>query len=222
MSRIVSKIIDVSVAVRDGIPIYDGNPPLSLEWAMSIERGDQVNLTRLSEGVHTGTHVDAPFHFIPGGKKIDELEMGSFFCNVQVVRTRRKSVTPGVLAGKRIAKGDGVLFRTSNSGLYGRPFTRDFVFIEGETADELVRMHVPIVGLDYLSVEKFGSHDAPVHNKLLGADIPIIEGLCLTGVKEGRYTLAVFPIRLQGREAAPARAVLFSPPLASSITLNGR
>ncbi len=222
MSRIASRIIDVSVAVRDGMPIYDGNPPLSMEWAMSIERGDQVNLTRLSEGVHTGTHVDAPFHFIQSGRKIDELEMTSFFCNVRVIETRRKSITPGVLKGKRIRKGDGVLFRTSNSRLYGKPFTKDFVFIEGETADMLVRMRVPIVGLDYLSVEKFGSHDAPVHNVLLGASIPIIEGLCLSGVKEGRYTLAVFPIRLQGREAAPARAVLFSPPLASSIRLNER
>jgi arylformamidase len=221
MSRIVSKIIDVSVSVREGMPIYDGNPPLSMEWAMSIERGDQVNLTRLSEGVHTGTHVDAPFHFIPGGRKIDELEMGSFFCNVQVIETRRKSVTPDVLKKKRIRKGDGVLFRTSNSKLYGKPFTKDFVFIEGETAELLADMRVPIVGLDYLSVERFGSHDAPVHNKLLSADIPIIEGLCLSGVKEGRYTLAVFPIRLHAREAAPARAVLFSPPLASSISLTG-
>ncbi len=222
MSRIVSKIIDVSVSVRDGMPIYDGNPPLSMEWAMSIERGDQVNLTRLSEGVHTGTHVDAPFHFIQSGRKIDELEMGSFFCNVQVIETRKKSVTPDVLKKKRIRKGDGVLFRTSNSKLYGEPFTKDFVFIEGETAELLADMHVPIVGLDYLSVERFGSHDAPVHNKLLSANIPIIEGLCLSGVKGGRYTLAVFPIRLHGREAAPARAVLFSPPLASSISLTGQ
>ncbi len=222
MSRMASKIIDVSVAVRDGMPIYDGNPALSMEWAMSIERGDQVNLTRLSEGVHTGTHVDAPYHFIPGGRKIDELPISSFFCNVQLIETRRRTVTPDVLKRKRVRKGDGVLFRTTNSRLYDRPFTKDFVFIEGETADLLVRMRVPVVGLDYLSVEKFGSHDAPVHNTLLGANIPIVEGLCLSGVREGRYTFAVFPIRLEGREAAPARAVLFSPPLASSIKLTER
>ena len=206
-------MIDVSVSLREGMPIYEGNPPFQVSWALSKKRGDQVNLTELREGVHSGTHVDAPYHFIEEGKKIDELPLRSFFVNAQLIECRKRSVGPEVLRGRRLRKGEGVLFKTRNSSLYGQGFTRDFVYLEGELAERLVEAGVSIVGLDYLSVEAFGSHDAPVHNKLLAHDIPIIEGLCFTGVRPGRYTLASFPLKLAGREAGPTRAVLFSPPL---------
>ncbi len=207
------RIIDVSVALTEGMPIYEGNPPFSVSWAMSKRRGDQVNLTELREGVHTGTHVDAPYHFIEEGKKIDALPLTDFFVSAHVIECRGKTVGERVLSGKRIRKGEGVLFKTRNSAMYDMPFTRDFVYLEGGVAERLVELGVSVVGLDYLSVEAFGSHDAPVHNTLLSHNIPIIEGLCFKGVKAGRYTLAAFPLRLAGREAAPARAVLFSPPL---------
>lgn len=206
------KIMDVSVPLVEGMPIYEGNPPFSVRWAMSKSRGDQVNLTELTEGVHTGTHIDAPYHFIEGGKKIDELPLGTFFVRAHLVETRRRTVGTEVIDGVRIRKGDGVLFKTRNSSMYGGPFTKDFVYLEGELAEELVKAGASIVGIDYLSVEAFGSHDAPVHNTLLSRNIPIIEGLCFKGVKPGTYTLAAFPLRLTGREAAPARAVLFTPP----------
>lgn len=208
-----SKIIDVSVELREGMPIYEGNPPFSVKWAMSRSRGDAVNLTELTEGVHSGTHIDAPYHFIDGGKKITDLPLTDFFVQAHVVESRGRTVGPEALRGKRIRKGEGVLFKTRNSGLYNRPFTREFTYPTAELAERLVDIGVSIVGIDYLSIEAFGSHDAPVHNTLLSHDIPIIEGLCFRGVRPGRYTLASFPLRLQGREAAPARAVLFSPPL---------
>lgn len=207
------RIIDVSVSLREGMPIYEGNPPFSVSWAMSKSRGDAVNLTELREGVHTGTHIDAPYHFIEGGRRIDELPLGSFLVDAHVIESGRKTLGPDVLDGLKVTRGDGVLFKTRNSSLYGKPFTRDFVYLEGALAERLVRMGVSIVGIDYLSVEAFGSHDAPVHNTLLSSNIPIIEGLCFKGVSPGRYTLCAFPLKLAGREAAPARAVLFSPPL---------
>lgn len=207
-------MIDVSVANREGMPIYEGNPPYSVSWAMKKSRGDGVNLTELREGVHTGTHVDAPYHFIEKGKKIDALPLENFFVNAQLVECRKSTVGAEVLKGVRVRKGEGVLFKTRNSSMYNRPFTRKFVYLEGELAERLVELGVSIVGIDYLSVEAFGSHDAPVHNTLLSHDIPIIEGLCFKGVRTGRYTLAAFPLRLAGREAAPTRAVLFRPPFA--------
>lgn len=217
MKKIVSRMIDISVPMNEHTPIYEGNPPFSVSWAMSISSGDQVNLSELHEGVHTGTHIDAPLHFLERGSSIDRVPLRHFFCNVQVVRTKRGTITPSVLEKVKPMRTEGILFRTSNSGLYGKPFTRDFVFIEGDTARMLARARVPIVGIDYLSVERFGSKEAPAHHILLGAGIPILEGINLGGVRPGRYTLAVFPLRLEGREAAPARAVLFDPPLASVI-----
>jgi arylformamidase len=213
------RIIDISAAVSERIPIYEGNPPLSMTWAMSLSAGDAVNLTEIREGVHTGTHIDAPLHFIRGGTAIDRVELRHFFCNVRVLETRGRTVGPRTLRGKAIRAGDGVLFKTTNSLLYDRAFTRDFVYLEAETADVLAEMRVPVVGIDYLSVEKFGSAAAPVHNTLLRQGIPIIEGLRLKGVRPGRYTLCAMPVRLEGREAAPARAVLFDPPLADVINV---
>ncbi|MBX8643012.1 MAG: cyclase family protein [Thermoplasmata archaeon] len=219
MNDISSRIIDISAAVSERIPIYEGNPPLSMTWAMSLASGDGVNLTEIHEGVHTGTHIDAPLHFIKGGSTIDLVPPKHFFCNVQVVETRGRTVRPAALKGKAIRDGDGVLFKTSNSLLYDRKFTRNFVYLEAETAERLVEMRVPVVGIDYLSVEKFGSAAAPVHHTLLREGIPIIEGLTLKGVKPGRYTLSAMPVKLKGREAAPARAVLFDPPLADVINI---
>ncbi len=211
------RIMDVSVALKEGMPIYEGNPPFQVSWAMSRANGDAVNLTELREGVHTGTHVDAPYHFIDGGMKIDRLPLEDFFVNVHLIECRGKTVGAEVLRGRRVRAGEGVLFKTRNSSLYGRPFTREFVYLEGSLAEKLVEKGVSVVGIDYLSVEAFGSHDAPVHNTLLSHNIPIIEGLCFRGVKPGRYTLAAFPLRLEGREAAPTRAVLFSPPFSQPL-----
>ena len=219
MNEISSRIIDISAAVSERIPIYEGNPPLSMTWAMSLASGDGVNLTEIHEGVHTGTHIDAPLHFIDGGTTIDLVSPRHFFCNVQVVETRGRTIRPDVFRRKAIRDGDGVLFKTSNSLLYGRKFTRHFVYLEAETAERLVEMRVPVVGIDYLSVEKFGSTAAPVHHTLLREGIPIIEGLVLKGVKPGRYTLSAMPVKLEGREAAPARAVLFDPPLANVLNI---
>ncbi len=206
-------IIDVSVALREGMPIFEGNPPFQVTWAMSKKRGDQVNLTELREGVHTGTHIDAPYHFIESGKRIDQLPLSSFLTQVHLIESRRRTLDEGVIRGRGIRKGEGVLFKTANSSMYVRPFTRDFVYLEGGLASALADIGVSLVGIDYLSVEAFGSHDAPVHNTLLSRNIPIIEGLCFKGVRPGRYTLAAFPLRLEGREAAPTRAVLISPRL---------
>ncbi|MEM3851862.1 MAG: cyclase family protein [Methanomassiliicoccales archaeon] len=207
------KLIDISVSVNEAIPIYKGNPAYEAQWAMRISHGDQVNLTCISEGVHTGTHIDAPYHFIEGGKKIDELPLSSFIANVSVLRCRSKSIGLADVKRLRIRKGEGVLFRTKNSECYNEPFREDFVYLEGEAAAWLAAKGVSIVGIDYLSIDKYNSPDAPSHHALLSRNIPIVEGLNLRRVAEGKYTFVCFPVRLEGREAAPARAILISPPL---------
>lgn len=207
------KIIDISVPLNEHVPIFEGNPPFSVRWAMRISDGDQVNLTELREGVHTGTHIDAPKHFIDKGRTIDRIPLSRFISDVHVLHCRGKSISERDLERVALRQNDGVLFRTSNSMKYGLPFFHDFVYLEEGAARELVRMKPSVVGIDYLSIEKFGSETAPAHNILLSHNIPIIEGLCLKGVREGRYTLISLPLYLQGREAAPARAVLIDPPL---------
>jgi len=214
------KIIDISVPMHEGMPIYEGNPPFTARWAMSIEHGDNVNLTEMDEGVHSGTHIDAPYHFIEGGRKIDELPLTLFFLNVHVVECTQQVISSGLIQSVEMKWGEGIIFKTSNSSLYDRPFTRNFVYVDEEGARALVQKGAAVVGIDYLSIEQFGSPTSPAHHTLLSREIPIIEGLCLAGVEEGKYTLAVFPIRLRGREAAPARAVLFQPAIDDIIELS--
>jgi arylformamidase len=207
------RIIDISVGLDESTPIYEGNPPLALSWAMRIADGDQVNLSSISMGAHTGTHIDAPYHFIEKGRKIDAMPLNSFILNAQVLHCRGKSIGVQDIQRLSIRRGEGVLFKTSNSSLYSKKFTRDFVYLEGRAAEELVKLRPGIVGIDYLSIEQFGSSEAPAHHTLLSHNIPILEGAKLRAVKEGKYTLIALPVKFTEREAAPARAVLLDPPL---------
>jgi len=208
------KLIDVTVPIRDAMAVYRANPPVRIRPAMTL-RKDGVNLSELCLGSHTGTHVDAPSHFIKGGKGIDRVELERFLGPAYVADLRR--VEGGIsaldLAEARIPPASRrVLLRTSNSRWWhpARAFRTDFVYLAPDGADWLVERGVQLVGIDYLSIEGYGVPGAPTHKRLLGAGIPILEGLDLFNVRPGRWQMAAFPLRIKDGDAGGTRAVLWN------------
>jgi arylformamidase len=209
------KIYDVSVPVHEGMPTWPSDPGLSLEFASSFAKGGHSNVTRIAMGAHTGTHMDAPMHFEPDGYGIERLAL-----DVLIGPCRVFDLTgiDGPIDRRALQKCDlrGVtraLFKTRNSDLWARDvheFDRDFIAVVAGGAEYLVRHGVKLVGVDYLSIEPYGSKDHPVHHMLLRADVVIIEGLNLSEVPAGDYELIALPVKLKGRDGAPARVVLRS------------
>jgi arylformamidase len=196
------EIFDVSVPIRPGMVTYPGDPQVFMERVVSIEHGDTANLTRLDFGVHTGTHVDAPVHFIDEGVGVDALPLAVFLgpCLVVDATGVDREIGPELVP----AGADRVLFKTRNSALWDNDgFEEGFVRIGVAAARRLVDESVRLVGIDYLSVG-----EPETHETLLGAGIAAIEGLDLRGIEPGPYQLACLPLRLVDSDGAPARAVL--------------
>jgi len=199
-------LLDVSVVVTPGMPIWEGDPGLTLERVMSIADGALANVSELCCGVHTGTHVDAPNHFIEGAPGVESLDLSALIGPASVIEIPRASpaIDVSALVGVQLAGIERVLFRTRNSELWQRPgFQRDHIVIAPEAARLLVSSGVRLVGIDYLSV---GSPET--HRILLGAGVVCLEGLDLQGVEPGRYDLFCGPLRLDGADGAPARVLL--------------
>jgi len=206
-------IFDISIGIDENLPLWPGDPELRLQWAANIEQGDLVNLTELSMGIHTGTHIDAPLHFLPNGKPIDSLSLNVFVGEAQVVAIPQdvNLITVDILQDVCEIIAARILFKTKNSQLWETSkFQQDYVALEASAAQWLVDQGVQLVGIDYLSIAPF-KDPAPTHEILLSNDVVIIESLDLRLVKPGIYTLICLPLKLVGREAAPARAILLSP-----------
>ena len=196
------EIFDVSVPIRPGMITYPGDPQVHMERVVSIEHGDVANLSRLDFGVHSGTHVDAPLHFIDQSAGADALPLDVFLGPCEVVdATGADSEIGPEAVPEGVAR---VLFKTRNSDLWGRTdFDESFVRIGVPAAQRLVERGVRLVGVDYLSVG-----EPEIHRTLLGAGIAAIEGLDLRGIEPGSYRLACLPLRIVDSDGAPARAVL--------------
>jgi arylformamidase len=201
---------DVSVKVRAGMHVYPGDPLPALTRVRAIANGDPANLTHLSLGAHTGTHLDAPAHFIDGAPTLEQIPLDRMVGEATVLDLRgRSAIDAAVLHQHGIRAGDIVLFKTDNSALWERPgFQEGFTYLTRDAAEYLVERHVKTIGIDYLSIEQFGSSTFEAHKILLGRGVLIIEGLDLRAVGPGSYLLVCLPLRLQGVDGAPARAVL--------------
>ncbi|MCL4515006.1 MAG: cyclase family protein [Firmicutes bacterium] len=211
-TRARARAIDVTVAIEPGMPVFPGDPPVQLRPALRIAAGDVANVSFIYFGSHTGTHVDPPCHFIEGGKTVDELDVEMLLGPAYVCDCRKAGgqVTAKDLAQAGIPAGASrVLIRTRNSELWGRGFTPDFTELSSAAADWLVERGFRLVGFDYLSVERGEDRNYPVHRKLLGDGVIILEGLNLAAVAPGRmYQMACLPLRIKGGDGAPARVVL--------------
>ena len=202
--------IDVSVAIRDGMPHWPDNPPVVVEKTMDMAHGDAANVSKIAFGVHTGTHMDAPCHFTPGAASIDQMpfEAGVGPARVIAIRDPRR-ITVAELEPYDIGAGERILFKTTNSSHAWRDakFVEDAVYITPEAARWLAAKKVRTIGIDYLSVGGFAAHNGvAVHEPLLAAGVAIIEGLDLAEVPPGPCDLICLPIKLAGGDGAPARA----------------
>ncbi len=203
---------DISVGVSPEIPVWPGDPPVVLERVKSLENGDEANISRIQSGVHVGTHIDAPIHFVEGGATVDAIPLKSLLGRAYVVDLRKADVLDAAaLESARIPpRTRRLLFKTRNSELWTSgesSFQRDFVAVDASGAEWLVKKGVKLVGVDYLSVAPFND-GGPTHRILLEAGVVVVEGLNLARVSKGRYTLYCLPVKLMGSDGAPARAVL--------------
>jgi len=203
--------IDVSVTLKTGMVSWPGDPPARISHALGMERGDRCTVSLLEMGAHTGTHMDAPAHFVRGGIGIDHMPLDAAMGPARVIPIRdRESIKPGELARHSIRRGERVLFRTHNSDHCwdADGFVEDFVYISAAAARYLAERQVRLVGVDYLSVGGFRADGVETHRALLEAGIWIIEGLNLKSVRPGRVQLLCLPLKILEGDGAPARALV--------------
>ncbi len=211
--HITANWIDVSVPLYTGMAHWPDNPPVEIDYAMSLERGDGANVSNILMGAHTGTHMDAPLHFLKDGASIDQMPLSATMGRARIIEiSDTESIKPAELEPHNIQLGERILFKTLNSqrAWQGDEFVKDFVYISKEAAAYLAKLQIQTVGVDYLSVGGFYKDGQETHHALLGAGIWIIEGLNLSQVRAGEYDLICLPLKMQGREGAPARAVVRS------------
>lgn len=209
-------IYDISVTISSNLPIWPGDPSPELTVYESIEKGALYNATRIHSGVHLGTHVDAPRHFINDGRTVDQLplEVLTGPCYVTQLPDGVEAITAEVLERTEISSEmKRILFGTRNSHLWARGernFQKDFVAVTEDGAEWLVERGVQLVGVDYLSVAPY-SDPIPTHLVLLKAGVVVVEGLNLSNVMRGFYDLYCLPLKIAGCDGAPARAILIQP-----------
>ncbi len=220
-------IYDISVPISASTPVFPGDPAIEITAATSIARGDVANVTSLNFGAHTATHVDAPTHFIEEGRHVKDLSLDTLIGAAHVVEIPMDAHAVTLEHVRALVPRDAVrvLFKTRNSTFWqplinavndgtndetAARFHEDFTYIEPEAAIELVKRKVILVGLDYLSVERFHAGTFGTHEALLRAEVVIIEGLNLAGVASGEYELICLPLKIAGGngDGAPARVVL--------------
>jgi arylformamidase len=205
------QIFDISVSIRPGMIVYDGDPDVYLERVKTIAGGASANVSKIDFGVHTGTHVDAPGHFIDGAAGVETLPLDALVGPVYIVDATgiAGNIDAAVLATLHVpADATRLIFKTTNSALWDRDgFSADFYALTGDAAKALVARGVRLVGIDYLSIGPKGNGVA-THVALLEAGVVIVEGLDLRGIEPGAYDLACLPLKIVGSDGAPARAVL--------------
>lgn len=194
-------------------PIYLGDAPMKFDFLKDMRKGDPLTLSAYSLGAHSGTHVDAPMHFVRDGASIDRVPLDPFIgpaCVIDIADSVQ-AIDAGELSRHDWKGAQRVLFRTRSSvrgWMSSATFHRDFTYIAPDAARILADAGVKLVGIDYISAEQFGAPAPMTHRILLGRGIPIVEGLALAGVGAGEYDAIILPMKVGGHEAAPARAVL--------------
>lgn len=206
--------IDVTATLDPSTtPVYEGDAPMTFSFLKDMRKGDLFTLSAYSLGAHSGTHVDAPMHFVAGGASIDQIPLDRLIGPARVIEIADdvQAIDAAELAKHDWRGAPRILFRTRSSirGWMTQPnFHRDFAYIAPDAAQLLADANVQLIGIDYLSAEQFAAPAPRAHQILLGKGIPIVEGLSLVLVRAGDYDLVVLPMKVGGHEGAPARAVL--------------
>jgi len=203
-------LYDISIPVNNATVTWPTDPPLRLHPVMRMAEGAILNLTKFEACVHVGTHFDAPFHFIADGARSDEVPLEAFLGPVFVAEIGDvPAIERRHLERLPLKDIERLLFKTRNSALLKEPvFRQDFTYLNGEAAKYLAAFPIRLVGIDYLSIDQYGTESFPAHHALLGRGMAIVEGVDLTGITEGWYELLCLPMKLAGVDGAPVRAVL--------------
>lgn len=205
------KVHDITVPLRAGMPTYAGEPGPKLEFPKKLSKGDSATVSVLSLGSHTGTHVDAPCHFLDGAPAIDSLSPDALVGPAYVAEfSGDNHITAADLEAMAVPPDcRRVLFKTRNGRFWdNEEFHTDFIALAPDAARALAERGVGLVGIDYLSIEKFRASPHEVHETLLANGMVILEGLDLRRVEPGEYLLVCAPLNVVGAEGAPARAFL--------------
>ena len=206
----MNKIFDVSVPLSPALPTFPGDPAFQMEFTHRIADGQPYNVARITLGTHAGTLVDAPYHFLADGSTVDHLPLEILMGKARVVAvSARDKVDRTDLEALDLRDDIRVLLKTRMSGqLRVSEFQEDFVYLTPDAASYLVQAGIKLVGIDYLSVEKYQSKEFGAHHTLLSAGVVIVEGLDLSGVAPGEYEMTCLPLRIAGADGSPARVVL--------------
>lgn len=205
------KWIDISVTLNNKLVHWPQDPAFSIKKHKSIKAGDDANISVINTGVHSGTHVDAPNHFLENKKGADSMPFSAMLGTVKIIEIKDNvSVKVEELKQHKILKGDRIIFKTinSNSIWEEEKFKSDFVYVSAEAAKFLAAKKIKTIGIDYLSVGGYKKDGRQTHIILLNSGIWIIEGLKLHGVKPGRYFMACLPLKIHDSDGAPARIII--------------
>ena len=203
--------MDVSVPLASGMVHWPGDPEVSISRISSMESGDECNVSTISMSAHTGTHMDAPLHYLADGAGLERLPLEAVIGPARVIAIQDpRSVRASELARHRIRRGERILFKTHGAAARWKTgtFDEEYVYISLDAARLLATRGVRVVGVDYLSVGGFREDSAEIHRTLLGAGTWVVEGLNLGRVEPGRYDMVCLPLRIAGGDGAPARVAL--------------
>jgi len=205
-------IFDISLYIYPGLPVWPGDPQVQIERVAKIEEGANANVSHIKMGLHTGTHVDSPVHFLPDGAGVESLSLHILTGKAYVLHIPGdvNIISARHLEGKIPEGVERLLLRTKNSTFWEQKdgiFHTDFTGMDKSGAEVIVQRGIRLVGIDYLSIAPY-KKSRPTHEVLLKNNVIILEGLNLTGIEEGFYTLYCLPLKIPGVDGAPARAIL--------------
>ena len=207
------RIYDITVPFSTNLPVYPGDPAVQINQVSSLAAGDVCTVSHLSFSSHTGTHVDPPSHFVEGAMTLDQLSLETLIGKARVVDTGEISAIDCITIRQANLSGvERILFKTRNSRTWKEKsfseFDQNFVYLETDAAELLVEMGIKLVGIDYLSIEKFNFVEPTTHWALLKNNVVIVEGLDLSEVEDGEYELICLPMKIKDGDGGPARVIL--------------
>ncbi|HEX9382943.1 MAG TPA: cyclase family protein [Gemmatimonadaceae bacterium] len=209
----MSRIYDISVPIRSGGLVYPGNPEIDISLQQAVAKGASANVSTIRFGSHTGTHADAARHFFDDGQPVDKIPLERLIGPALLVSFGDKVLSVGAteLREHDLKGHKRILIRTRNSALLSqKEFVKDYTYLAPDGAQYLVDLGVELVGVDYLSIEQFHSGHHRTHRTLLAQAVVIVEGLDLSAPAPGEYQFICLPLRIEGCDGAPARAVLIA------------
>jgi arylformamidase len=204
---------DISLSISPDLVVWPDDSPIEIIRKSKIEDGADMNTTHVQMSAHSGTHIDAPFHFLESGETVENIALDMMIGRVYVLHVPGvKIITREMLEKSPIPpRTKRILFKTDNSDLwttgYSSKFKDDYVSLDVEAAKYMIKRGVKLVGIDYLSIAPFND-PIPTHKTLLESGVVILEGINLSEVSQGRYTLYCLPLKISGSDGAPARAIL--------------